>query len=384
MAFDFYWDKDTSVDTATEEYLTICTADLLKSVYKNITEAKKSDLNFQYMDTSGAYTENLTPEEAEDLGYAPYKPNRPFISGIGYDPKEKVYVDTTMQDYTYPYPYPDTYPNSDPSIVEAVQKEMDSMYRTEYLGRGMILMGGTGGDVFMDGDDNVIVRAGAVHSIYKAAKYGENQVHKAANNRRFRTKTRNSLGDTEPTLYRIHNDWYGDIICELIGENDKAYYFQFKEGDKVILPSMRILKGSPRILERISGWNATGEVAYYPGKTIDTESGQQFSVKEMKDVLHFIQSYLNGDYNTAYMEPVHIAVNYGNGKIYSSTDGIEDPHYSNTSFRPRGAKGAYFLYGEDQGGDIAGNAYICLPDGTTPYSDAKDTPETEWTVDFRS
>lgn len=384
MAFDFYWYKETSVDTALQEYLTVCTAELLKNVYKDITDAKKSDLNFRYMDASGYTAEELTQEEAEELGYAAYKPNRPFISGIGYDPKEKMYVDTTLQDYTYPYPYPDSYPNSDPSIVEAVQKEMEDMYRKEYLNLGMTLMGGTGGDVFMDGDDNILVREGAVHSLYKAAKYGEDRVYRAANNRKFRTKTRNSLGDTEPTLYRIHNDWYGDIICELIGENDKAYYFQFKEGDNVILPSMRILKGSPRILERISGWDATGEVAYYPGKTIDTESGQQFAVKEMKDVLSYIQSYLDGDYNAAYMRPVRIGVSYGNGKIYYSTDGIADPHYSNTPFKPRGAKGAFFLYGEDGDGDIAGNAYVCLSDGTTPYSPAKDTPETEWTVDFRS
>lgn len=384
MAFDFYWDKDTSVDKALQEYLTICCADTLKGVYRDIKDAIKNRLNIRYADVRRSSYEYLDDNSVESEGYAPYNPDTPFISGLGYDPKEKMYVDFNYQDSPFPYPEPDSYPDSDPDVVRAVADELESLSRRDEIVHGMNLMGGTGGEVDSDYDGSIAIREGALESVYKAAKYGEERVKKEADRRRYRTTYTDDYGERMSTLYLVHNDWYGDIVCELIGENDRAYYFKFKDGDNVILPKWRVLKGSPRVLRQIPAGEAREKTSYYPGKEINTESGQQFIYKELKDVLLSIQAYLNGDYNTEYMRPVKVGIDYGKGKVFMITDGVEDPNYSNTSYKPRGAKGAYFIYGESGDGELAGTAFVSLPDGVTAYHPSMDSPETRWTVDFRS
>lgn len=51
--------------------------------------------------------------------------------------------------------------------------------------------------------------------------------------------------------FRVHNDFYGDMVSQLIYETETSYFLRCYRGNKVVLENWRLAKNSPRILEEI-------------------------------------------------------------------------------------------------------------------------------------
>lgn len=51
--------------------------------------------------------------------------------------------------------------------------------------------------------------------------------------------------------YRLHNDYWGDIIGIIVRETPSSYYFKCYRGDDVVMDSWRLAKDSARIIGEV-------------------------------------------------------------------------------------------------------------------------------------
>lgn len=377
----YNWQYNTDIEEAFREYVVNSVASAIFQFCKSVMDAKRSHLNFRYVDTSGATIMMYEDEEIEERGFEPYAEGKAFISGLGYDPVRDCYAELSeglLWDLNL-IPTRLTYDEKDssPAIVNAVQNKVYDSYPRELFHYGMAQgMGGTGDDIWLDSDDNFIARAGAIQRLYQDAKKAMRLVKVWIKRRELEPVDADEIKG--PTFYKVYNDYYGDIICELVGESDTAYYFQYKEGDTVLLPKWRVLKRSNRVKGSVSVSDKMNQITYYPGKEIQTESNQWFSVRELKTLITHIVNYTTGKVEINGVP--EFAVNYGNGKVYINKNG--DDSESTAPFMTAGVKGAYFKY-NDKSGDLAGNA-ILISDKGELYDTVLDTPETIWTPGFKN
>lgn len=173
----------------------------------------------------------------------------------------------------------------------------------------------------------------------------------------------------------VKNDWYGLICCQLVGENDKAYYFKYQVDDEVILPKWRVLKQGGRVKYETTELDYLEFVSYYPGARIRTKNGQVFSVHELKDLTNILSNIRESEY------PYHVYVDYGDNNLYIETEKGVTEESTLPSFKAKGIKGWAISYDYGEDWDMAGSARVADYSGYR-YQPSDDTPNTLWTITF--
>lgn len=375
------WNYNEDPYDLADDYMCVQVASGLKNEAQSILKAINDGIGFKALDSKGNEIEDEFWEVGSSYiseGYrvgnlvlTPKYEGSEVLYGYGFD--GKVFTQTGGSNFVDELLW-SMYDDEGHSLPE-VDKALDDLYWTDAL-RQTLSRADIEAFVDVTVDEKLQLRYEGLRGIIRGCNLLITRISSDHNAARRNSEDENT-SKTGKRYFWVQNDWWGLICCELIGENDKAYYFKYETDQEVILPKWRVLKGSNRVKYETSEADAASSVGYFPGGVIFAQNGQVFRMYELKDLSKYLEWIRT-------LDEFEIVIDYGPKGVYMEDESGVTSASEVPAFNPKGIKGWGVASGHDDADwYIAGTARIADYTGSE-YTPQMDTPDSMWTVTFKS